>query len=109
MSNIPNREQAIARMDVQISVKILWAQWWLAYASTGAAARQEISRGREPTEEERAGGTTMGWRPLTDQEKIDDAFNTAKQHIHQLSNCGEIKAALLADDYEAYQEACCRN
>lgn len=64
----------------QIQEVTLRAQYWHAMATTGAATKRDISRGRKLTEEEKAQGVSP-WEPFTDQEKIEDALAIMKRHI----------------------------
>ncbi len=106
MSNIPDREIRIERVRHQMECSKLYAQLWIARATTGEATQRDIKRGREPTPEERAKGEVIGWNPLTDQEKIADALNTATAHVDNYRKAGEVLCALLEDDLDSYNMAC---
>jgi hypothetical protein len=108
MSKIPNRDNAIVRCKMHYDRTILFANYWLAMATTGAAKNRSIKRGREPTEEERARGEIVGWNERTDDEKILDALNTATTHIQNLEKITETIIALENDDFKAYQESLLR-
>lgn len=47
----------------------LQALWWIAYATTGACKSRDMRH-----------GTSEGV-PFTDEEKVQDALNTARNHI----------------------------
>jgi len=104
MSRIPDREGCIRRIEGQIETVKLWAQYHMAMATTGAAKFRKVSQGREPTEEEKAEGRVVGWRPLEDDEKIFSSLQTAKQHIHNLTNLYDARDAIMEDNPEALQE-----
>ncbi len=53
----------------QIKERELLANWWIASASTGHAKSRSVFHG-------------TGGVELTDQEKVDDAMETALKHIH---------------------------
>lgn len=105
MSMIPNRESGLewARMEFQRA--ITYAQYWTAEASTGYTLKRDIKRGREPTPEEREKGQVIGWTPLTDQEKIEQAMNTAKRHIDRALWLQDIVLSYLNDNPESLKSA----
>lgn len=105
MSNIPDRENRIERVRQDINLRTLYAQYWMAQATTGIAALRDMKRGREPTPEETANGVIIGWTPLTDQEKIADALQTAESHIDSVRVLGDVLSALLTDDLDSYNFA----
>lgn len=98
MSRIPNRESGLEWARMQFQRAIIYAQWWTASASNGHAVQRQISRGREPTEEERARGKVVGWNPLSDQEKIADAMSTAERHMTRALWLNEMVMAYMNDD-----------
>lgn len=59
------------RKITNILKHMVYAQYWTAMATTGAATRQEV--------------ITLDNKKLTDEEKIDDALEAAKRHINLMS------------------------
>ena len=57
-----NKEQFQKHCEMQ-------ANWWIAYATTGACKKREIHHG------------TMDGPLLTEDELVKDALDTAQQHI----------------------------
>lgn len=92
------RERHIKRLENQFEIHRSYAAYWLALATTGAIVRSNKQRGRDPTEEERAKGMTIGWRNLTPEEKIDDALQTAERHIHHMSDLTDALGNLRRED-----------
>lgn len=105
MTKIDRRDEMLTRCRVQYDTTKLYAQHWMAMATSGAACFKQTYRGCEATEEEKSEGKVMGWRPHTDQEKIQDAMDTSLIHIQRLAKIGEVIIALELDDPIKYQEA----
>jgi hypothetical protein len=63
--------------------------YWHVMATTGKATERQLSRGREPTEEEKSKGMVIGWEPLTDKEKIDEALKTMQRHLDMMRELGD--------------------
>lgn len=83
MSNL-SQEEIASRLnwfDGEIKKVELYAALWIAKINSGAYLLYEGKRGREATEEEKERGESMGWRELTDKEKLDYAVNIALTHI----------------------------
>lgn len=92
MSKIPDREYRMVYCNAQLQQKILYAQYWMAMATTGAATQRNMTQGWEA-------------RKMTDMEKTQDALDTALRHIRQVEHLGACLAALTVDDPEGYQRA----
>lgn len=74
----------IERLNYQIEMAKLYAQWWIARAVTGEAKNRDIQ-------------TLHGNRQLTDEEKIKDALNTANTHIHRIEELSEKKIEIMLE------------
>jgi len=63
----------MTRLDHEIQLASLRAQWWIASATTGHCLSRKIYRGLgcDPSTE------------ITDSEKINEAMNTANGHIRR--------------------------
>lgn len=73
----------LEHINDQLKMSYLWAECWITMASTGVAKNRDI----------RQGGSEG--RQLTDDEKIESALNTAKSHIHMMSELVDTKVGLL--------------
>lgn len=105
MTKIENRDEMLTRCRVQYDRTKLYAQYWMAMATTGTACLRQTSQGRPVTEEEAAKGEVIGWTPHTDQEKIKRALDTSLVHIRRLESIGEVIIALESDDPDKYYDA----
>lgn len=76
------KELAYARNQFEISK--MYALYWQAMATTGAAKKRKIQCGREVAPEEKAAGECIGWTDLTPEELVEDALNTMHTHIHRM-------------------------
>lgn len=85
-------ECRIARLDMYIDKAKLYAQWWMTRAITGEAAERCISRGTNDKET-----YPDGWKPLTREEKIKVAINTANRHIRLIEEFTESKIKLMKE------------
>lgn len=56
-----------------------------AEVTSGAYKLRQVSKGRDPTQEEAAKGMTVCWRPMTDEEKLHDSMETMKRHVNALN------------------------
>jgi hypothetical protein len=79
------REHRIAFAQKQFEVFKMYALYWQTMAMTGHATLRNVSQGREPTEEEKALGQSIGWREKTDVEKVEDALGCMMNHIRQMT------------------------
>jgi hypothetical protein len=105
MTKIENRDEALSRCRVQYDQTKLYAQYWMAMATTGAACLRQTSQGRPVTEDEKAKGEVIGWEPHTDQQKIKSALDISMVHIQRLGPLGEVIIALELDDPKRYYDA----
>ena len=62
-----NKEQSMKHSELQ-------ASWWIAYATTGACIKRNMSKSGVQ---------------LTDDEKVADALETAQRHIRTYRECCE--------------------
>lgn len=74
----------------QFQIAQMYAMYWHAMAVTGAATWRKISKGREPTDAEKASGMCIGWSELSDQEKAQEALSTMERHIHRMHELNEL-------------------
>jgi len=81
----PEDQAKVVRMRAHLKRSELYANYWIAQATTGAATSRNLSRGVE-------GG---GWRQLTDEEKIQSALDTALNHIHSIEETANNLASLI--------------
>lgn len=71
----------IERVNGRIEVAKLYAQWWMVSAQTGVAKNRN-----------------MIWEnctPMTDDEKLKDALDTANNHIRSIEELVETKIKLM--------------
>jgi len=95
-----------------IQLSLQRASWWTAMATTGVATTRDTHRGREVTEEERANGQVIGWRPESDDEKVKNALDTAHRHIEiaqefsdALADCErELSEIERQEEHQAYED-----
>lgn len=57
----------------------LYAEYWIAMATTGAAKERQMYKSVG----------TMGYTELTDEEKVNEALNTALGHIRIIGEMAE--------------------
>lgn len=55
----------------QMKFHELMAHWWIASATTGICKNRNITRKDDDGE----------WKQISDEEKVENAMNTAKRHI----------------------------
>ena len=79
---IDDIKSRLIRVDGQIIQSKLFAEYWLAMATTGGAKQRKIHKG------------TSDGPELTDEEKIKDALNNALSHIHNIGDLYETKIKL---------------
>lgn len=103
--NIHDRNAKLTRLRCQYDMTKLFAEHWIAMATTGAAKLADTKKGREPTEEERSQGYVIGWEPLSDEEKIKKALDISLTHIHRLQELTRVIVALQKDDLDEYNNA----
>lgn len=72
-------------IDNDIKICEMYAQYWMAMATTGVATKRKIYHGTNGDE-------------LTDAEKIDDAMNTALSHIRRMAELVETKKSLINEE-----------
>lgn len=92
------QERILAFTQRQFEVHKMYAMYWHAQATTGVAVLRNLSQGREATAEEQETGQTIGWRSLTDQEKIKDALETMKRHLHHMNDCNDVIVELMKEE-----------
>lgn len=90
------RQRRIQHTQRQFELHKMWALYWQTMASTGAATQRNTCQGREPTEEEKARGEVIGWRPLTDPEKIKDALDIMKRHLDYMWEYSDVLDELMS-------------
>lgn len=98
--NQKEREKRLAYARNQFEISKLHAMMAFAEATTGVATMRDTAQGREPTEEERAKGVTIGWRPHTDQEKIKNSLMVMQRHIQFMSELNDTIHKLMSDENE---------
>lgn len=74
----------------QFEVSKMYALYWQAVAITGAYKFQKTQRGRKVTPEEKAKGEVIGWRDLTDDEKLENTLSTMQNHIRIMSETADF-------------------
>jgi hypothetical protein len=89
------REQRLAYARGQFEIAKAYVLYWQAMAMTGATTLRDTAQGREPTEEEKAQGITIGWRPHTDMEKVANALQTMERHIRRMDDLNETIYSLM--------------
>ena len=82
-------------IDGQIKQAELFALLWIAKIHSGAYKLSTRQRGREPTDEEKKEGHVIGWRDMTDEEKLRTTENTAVTHIMRVEELHSYKAKML--------------
>jgi len=92
------RQKRLTYARGQFEITKLRALQWHAMATTGIATLRKLDRGREATEEEKAQGLCMGWRPLTDQEKTKEALDTMQRHIEFMSELNATINSLMSEE-----------
>jgi hypothetical protein len=80
-----NKKIQIEHINDELKISGLWAQYWMAMATTGVAKNRTILRG---------GSDGV---PLTDDELIADALNIAKNHIRRMAEFVDKKVGLLKE------------
>lgn len=90
------REQQLEFLRHQFETSKMYAFYWHAMATTGAAKLRNTAQGREPTEEEKAQGIKLPMRPHTDEEKTQDALRMMLTHIHRMNEIAESIDDLLS-------------
>jgi hypothetical protein len=81
----------IESLQQQIEGSKLWAQYWLAMATTGATTRRRVFQG-------------LSERELTEEELIDDAMNTAKSHLHRVQQLSDMRLGRLRKEVPELEE-----
>lgn len=89
------RERRLSYARGQFEIAKAYAAYWQAMATTGAATLRDTAQGREVTEEEKARGEVIGWRPHTDLEKTKNALDTMARHIHRMDELNDVISELM--------------
>jgi hypothetical protein len=74
-------------IDNDIKLCEMWAHYWMTMADTGLAAKRKLYHGTEGPE-------------FTDEEKIQEAMDTALRHLHSMRELVDLKKELLSKDPE---------
>ena len=72
---------ALETIDNDIEMCKMWAHYWMTMAVTGVGKKRNMSYGD---------GT-----PFTDEQKIEDCLNTARNHLHRMSDLIDDKKSLI--------------
>lgn len=80
MNLTPTQEAKLVRMQTALKMRELYAMKWIAMATTGTATRRNITR--------------AGKRLMPD-ELVEEALNTASDHIHSMETITNDIALLL--------------
>lgn len=94
----PELNRQIAYTRGQFEVHKAYVAYWQAMIISGAATTRNLTRGRKPTEEEKAAGQTIGWEALSDQEKIQEALQCMRRHIEYMKECNDLLSELMEKD-----------
>jgi hypothetical protein len=98
MSRIPDRDAKLEYCRFQLQEVQAHITFWQTKILSGAYKLDTTKRGREPSEEERAKGEVIGWRDLTDEEKLQGCMGTLHTHVKWVRILGEVYHALLFDE-----------
>lgn len=82
------KEAALAILDAQMVKAELYAQYWIAQATTGVACQRAM-----------CGANGL----LTNEEKIKEALDTALNHIHRIEEIAHKKFELLTTVENKYE------
>lgn len=96
-----DKQRCIEHSKRQFILHQTYAMYWQAMATTGACKLRNTAQGRDPTEEEKAAGQTIGWRPHTDEEKVKDALDTMKRHLEHMWECQDFIGIAEGENNEA--------
>jgi hypothetical protein len=88
MNNDKNKQLNYAKN--QFEIYKLRAMKNYAEATTGVCVLKNTYQGREVTEEEKARGEVIGWRPHTDQEKIQNSLEVMQRFIELMEEANDI-------------------
>jgi hypothetical protein len=77
----------IKTIDNDIKMCEMWAHYWMTLANTGLAKNRKLHHGTEGPE-------------LTDEEKMQDAMETAHRHLHTMRELVDLKKELISKDPE---------
>jgi hypothetical protein len=77
-------QERIYRLENDLEIHKLYAQWWIARATTGETKTRIMSH--------------LDSISLTDEEKVKDALNTADSHIRILPEIVETIIKLSRDE-----------
>ncbi len=72
-------------IDNDIKICEMYAQYWIAMATTGAATKRKLFHGTQGPE-------------FTDEEKIEEAMNTALNHIQRMNELVDLKKSLISKE-----------
>jgi len=67
-----------------IEISKMWAQYWIAMATTGVAKDRRLYHGTGVDE------------PFTDEEKVAEALQSARIHIHNMRELVDKKIGILS-------------
>ncbi len=81
-----NKSIWIAHIEGQMELCKMWSEYWIHFANTHKNLQRNIKDGTG--------------REFTEAEKIDDAMNTAKTHIHRYNELLEKKIEILNEKGE---------
>ena len=87
-------ESRIANNEVQAEQAKLLAMLRHGELVSGAYKLRGLKRGCEPTDEEKADGQVIGFRDMTDEEKLQDTVDTMHRHIEWYRMFGEAAASM---------------
>ena len=82
-------------IDNEIKICELYAQYWMALATTGVCQDRDMHHG------------SFGNKPFTPEEKTKDAMDTAARHIHNMMKLiDKKKEELYRESIERYNISC---
>ncbi len=88
-----NRAETLQFMQNQFICTQMWVMYWNAMIVSGGYKLTTRARGRKNTPEEIANGDTgLKFRPLTDEEKLEEALGTLQRQINHMHELNEAIA-----------------
>ncbi len=78
-------------IDDDIKLCEMYANYWIAMATTGVGTRRKLFHGT-------AGGE------LSDEEKIEDCLKTSMNHIHRMDELIDKKKSLIEKEEKLWQK-----
>jgi len=82
MKSLLQSAKILQTIDNDISMCSSWASYHIAMAVTGATKKRKICHGTQGPE-------------LTDDEKVEDSMETARQHLHNMGELIDKKKEIL--------------